>query len=964
MSFQNPWALLLLALLAYFIWLAGSLSRHSPSRSRSGQLRDRASLTTRLLIVLLLVLALAGSQTVRGADNLAVLFLLDMSDSMAGEQQAQAVSFIQESMAGMGTDDQAGLVVFGANALADRPMSGLATLSPIRSTPARWETNIAAAIRLGLALFPAGTARRLVLLSDGAATTGDTREAARLAAAAGVPIDIINLPSPEPPVEVRLTAVNAPTRVVQGETFRVEVTAVSSEPMPATLRLISAGVIIAEEQIDLPRGSQSYAFEVRAVQPEFVRYEVQIEPARDTFYQNNQLAAFTEVVGPPRVLIVAHEERLGRDGTILPDEALVLANALTELGLMVERLTPDQLSPDLGELNQYASIILVNVSARELSVRKMAALQIYVRDLGGGLVAVGGPTSFGMGGYYQTPLEELLPVEMQLKDQERFAAVSIVIVIDRSGSMGIREGNLTKIQLAGEGAVRVVQLMNPGDEITVIPVDTRPFNPIGPIVIEEPEAIIAEIRRISAGGGGIFMYTGLVAAREALAVSSNPVQHIIVLADGDDAEEKQGVPELLRELVAEGVTITMVAIGDGRDVEWLRQMAEVGQGRFHFTNEASNLPQIFAEEATVVQRSYLIEERFFANLVSPSPILANIRAAPSLQGYVGTTAKSTAQVILETHQGDPLLAVWQYGLGRSAAWTSDATGRWAVDWVNWDGFPLFWGQLTRWSLSTVVESSLQTTVTPAEHGARLTVDVRDSQGRFLNNLDLEANLVSPTGQTTNVRLRPVAPGQYEADFLPAEPGAYFIRVAGGDGETTVGQTVGWVAGYPAEYREVEPDPQLLTAVAEISGGRQLSLEQPAAVFARDLRGQPVSRPIWGWLLITAVLLLPVDVALRRLAISRQDWRRLQAATIGRIWPQQALPERPAQVSRLFAAKERAQRPAAAEQPIPGDRPTTTPSEEPPPTSKAPPSAEQSPAEKEGEDKPLASRLLAKRRSTR
>jgi hypothetical protein len=138
MNFQNPWALLLLALLAYFIWLAGSLSRRSQSHSRSGRLRDRASLGTRLLIILLLVLALAGSQTVRGADNLAVLFLLDLSDSMSGEQQAQTVTFIQDSMARMGVDDQAGLVVFGANALVDRPMSGLATLAPIRSTPASW----------------------------------------------------------------------------------------------------------------------------------------------------------------------------------------------------------------------------------------------------------------------------------------------------------------------------------------------------------------------------------------------------------------------------------------------------------------------------------------------------------------------------------------------------------------------------------------------------------------------------------------------------------------------------------------------------------------------------------------------------------------------------------------------------------------------------------------------------------
>jgi uncharacterized membrane protein len=968
MSFSNPWALLLLAALVYFIWLAGALSPRVQSQSRQGRLRDRLSLGTRLLIVLLMVLALAGSQVVRGADNLAVVFLLDMSDSVSPEQRERAIQFIQTSMVEMGPDDQAALVVFGGSGLVDRPMSGLTELSVIRSAPNSWETNIASAIRLGLALFPAGSARRMVLLTDGVVTAGDTREAARLAAMAGAPIDVIDLTAVEPAAEVWLTAVDAPTRVVQGETFSVNVVVQSAERMPATLRLLSGGAILYEQPVDLAVGENNFSIRLTAVQPEFARYQVQIEPARDTYYQNNQLAAFTEVVGPPRILMVANEERVAANGEILPDEAAILHTALTGLGLSVERVTPAQLSPDLGELSRYASLLMVNVSARELSVRKMEALQIYVRDLGGGLVAVGGPNSFGMGGYFQTPLEELLPVEMQIKDQERFAPVSIAIVIDRSGSMSMPEGGLTKIQLAGEAAARVVEMMNPGDEITVIPVDTRAFNPIGPVVIEDKEAIIAEIRKISAGGGGIYVYTGLVEAQAALGSGGNQTRHIIVLADGADAEQKQGVEGLLRELTADGVTITMVAIGDGPDVAWLRQMAEVGEGRFHFTNEAANLPQIFAEEAAVVQRSYLIEERFFARLVSASPILSNIRSAPALEGYVGTTAKSTAQVILETHQGDPLLAVWQYGLGRSVAWTSDATGRWALDWVSWDGFPVFWAQLARWSLSQVVESSVATAVTVTEQGARLTVDARDVNGRFLNGLDLEANVVSPAGVTTNVTLHPIAPGQYEADFSLEGPGAYFIRVAGGDEETTVGQTVGWVSSYPAEYREFEPNPQLLTAVSEVSGGRQLSMAEPAAVFERNLRGQPVKRPIWGWLVVAAVLLLPVDVGLRRLAVTQEDWRRLRAATLGRFWPETVTVERPAQVSRLFAAKERAGRANAADPaaPLAGEitspvREATPPEKQerpstPPPT---PPAAAPQ-ADKSGS--PLASRLLAKKRA--
>jgi uncharacterized membrane protein len=408
---------------------------------------------------------------------------------------------------------------------------------------------------------------------------------------------------------------------------------------------------------------------------------------------------------------------------------------LEAAGLEVDRVTPTALPSDLAALSNYASVVLVNVNAKDLTERKMLALQSYVRDLGGGLVVVGGPESYGMGGYFQTPLEAALPVEMQIKDQERFPSVSIVIVIDRSGSMGMDEGGVTKIQLAGEAAVRVVELLNDFDEITVLPVDTQVTGAIGPLPAGERELAINQIRQMGAGGGGIYVRTGLEAAAEALAQSSSQVKHIIVLADGSDSEQKEGVPQLLDALTAEGVTVSMVSIGQGSDTPWLQQMAERGNGRFHLTDRAANLPQIFTQETTAIQRSYLIEERFFPNLVSGSPILAGITAVPPLYGYVGTSPKTTAQVILDTHQGDPLLAAWQYGLGRSVAWTSDATGRWGREWVQWSGYPAFWAQAVRWTIDQSRDSNVETNVALNGGTARLTVDARSNDG-FLNGADV------------------------------------------------------------------------------------------------------------------------------------------------------------------------------------------------------------------------------------
>lgn len=968
MNFTTPLALLLLLALPYFVWLG------RPRTAVRRPWREWTSLAFRILIFSLLTLSLAGAQIVRAADDLAVIFLVDASDSITPAQETQAEQFIRDAIASMKPTDKAAVILFGANALVERPLSGLAELAPITTVPQRLQTDIAEAIRLGLALFPSGSARRMVILSDGEATIGNTDQAGQLAAANHVQVDFVYLPHTSVDAEAMLTNVSAPSRVSQGEAFRIDVTAESTTNTPATLRVLAGGQVVYEEAVDLREGVNNFAIRLRAAEQEFVRYRVQLTPTQDTYYQNNELAAFTDVMGPPRILLVADDGHLADDGTVIPDESPALRLALEAAGLSVDRVTPEDLSNNLPELSNYASIILVNVNAAQLSPHKMENLQSYVRDLGGGLVVVGGPESYGMGGYFKTPLEETLPVDMQIKDQERFPSVSIVIVIDRSGSMGASEGGTTKIQLAAEGAVRVVQLLNDFDEITVIPVDTEPYNPIGPMSVSQRAEAINLIREISSGGGGIYVRTGIAAAADALSTSTNQVKHIILLSDGSDSEEQEGTAELIKALTAENVTVSVVSIGEGPDTPWLEEMAKLGNGRFHLTDQAANLPQIFTQETTAIQRTYLIEERFFPTLVTSSPILAGITAVPPLYGYVGTSPKDTAQVILNSDKGDPVLAAWQYGLGRSVAWTSDASGRWGREWVTWPGFPSFWAQAVRWTISQGRESSVETVVDFSGEQAKLIVDTRDLNGRFLNNLDMTVNVVAPDGTVQNLHLPQVAPGRYEGEFLPSKEGAYLIRVAGtsADSEIAVGQTSGWVLGYSPEYRHIEASPQTLALLAEATKGRDLVTEQgeqaPLAVFTHDLPNQSTTRPIWPFLLLTAVLLWPFDIALRRLVITKQDWEKAWAATFGRLMPQTAVPvARSEQVSRLFEAKQRASG-TAPDKPS-GESPTTPPTilrgdavqQTPPPTTipSRPPSTSSTPTPSGGGS--LASKLMDKKR---
>ena len=394
MSFTAPWTLLLLLAVPAVIWL-GRPRPHAPRRTR-----DLAALSLRSLILILLILSLAGAQAVQTADDLAVVFLVDASDSIDADQAAVAEQFVRDAVEGMGPNDQAAVVVFGANALVDRPMSRVAELSTIASVPQTLQTDLAEAIRLGLAIFPAGSARRLVLLSDGAATIGDSAAAATLAAAAGVPIDYRPLLPGETGAEAWLTRVSAPTRLTVGQVFNIDITAESTVNTPATLRVLAGGQIVSEEEVQLRPGINNYSIRLQATEQEFARYTVQIAPVEDTYYQNNQLAAFTDIAGPPRVLIVAPDGTLDDEGAPAPAEAAQLETALLAAGLQVERLTPADLPGSLAELSNYAGIVLANVNAKRLTPRKMEALQRYVRDLGGGLVVSGGPESYGMGGYF------------------------------------------------------------------------------------------------------------------------------------------------------------------------------------------------------------------------------------------------------------------------------------------------------------------------------------------------------------------------------------------------------------------------------------------------------------------------------------------------------------------------------------------------------------------------------------
>lgn len=897
MRFATPVALLLLLILPYFVWLGWP-------RLAYRRRRDIASLALRVLIVTLMILSLAGLQTVQAADKLAVVFLVDASDSIDAAARTQAEEYIRTAVGSMTPLDRAGVIVFGKNALVERPVSASKEFTGITSAPVRLDTNLAEAIRLGLAMFPNDAARRLVILSDGVETLDSSLEAARLAAATNVQIDVVPLRR-QPGPEVLVSEVRLPTTVNEGEEFDLGVTVESQIATTANLTVLSGGLVIQSRTVQLNAGRTDFVMTIRSPRQGFTDFQVRVDPvggeAADTQYQNNELSGFTEVTGPPRILLIASN----------PDEIAALLPAMQQAGLIIDVAGPADLPVGLAPLAAYKSVVLANVSATELTDERMKVLQSYVRDLGGGLVVIGGPNSYGLGGYYQTPLEETLPVEMQIKDQRRIPRLTMIYVIDRSGSMEISgPSSVTNLELAKEAARRSINFLYERDRAGVLSFDSNPQWLVPIQFVSNRNRMLAEIGALRPGGG-----TDIYAAVSEIArtVPNDPstLKHVILLTDG--GSDPGGIVDTVRRMnEQDGITVTSIGIGVGVP-SFMRDIAVAGKGNYHQLVDLRTIPQIFAQETVLATRSYLVEEEFVPIQTASSQIMQGIDAVPSLLGYVATTPKPTATIVLTAPMSgynDPLLASWQYGLGRVVAWTSDAATRWSRNWTGWANFQRFWSQVIRSTIVEGVTGNLEARVEQREGRSVLVVEARDEDGAFINGLDLSAAVVDPRLQGQTVRLQQVAPGRYEAEFSPDREGAYFIRVAGAGAEQTVGvaQTTGWVLSYSPEYRLREPNTSLLQDIANLTGGRS-AIESPETVFRHDIREERATTSLWPWLLLAAVLLLPIDIAVRRVVITPTDLQKLRAWATSRLGirppDEQALAVQSARMAALKGAKERA-----------------------------------------------------------
>jgi Mg-chelatase subunit ChlD len=593
------------------------------------------------------------------------------------------------------------------------------------------------------------------------------------------------------------------------------------------------------------------------------RYQVRVSGPGDAVTENDVGYGAVQVEGAAAVL----------EAEGIPGEGTTLVAAFEASGLTVD-VVDAQALPPLDVLAGYQATVLVDVDARSLSTTQVDTLGAATRDLGRGLVTIGGERAYGVGGYLASPLEELLPVISEITDPQRRQSVAEVLAIDSSGSMGECHcaegqgqspqllGGVEKTDIARAAAQRAIEALSEIDEVGVLA-----FNTSHEWLIDlqqlPPEDVVREGLGAIRPGGGTNLSQSLSTAAEQLRLSQANLKHIILFTDGfTDPDVFEDLAEEAAALYAdEGITTSVIATGEGA-ADDLEQIAEAGGGRFYPGRDLQQIPQLMMEEAVLASRDFITEGSFLPEITSDAEVVEGLTASPPLLGYVATTTKPQAATLLRIGPDrDPLLATWQLGVGRSTAWTSDASARWSQQWASWEGYADFWGDVVR---DTFPAEGGDTGVTARVRDGVLEVTV-ERDGAFADGATATARVTGPDLEPIDVPLTRSGAGEFSGQVPVGDAGTYAVgvQVAGADGVSATAGTALATLSYAPEFEPGDPDEAAMQRVSDATGGRG-AIEAAQAFDEADLDAGRATVDLAPWFVLAACLLWPVAVALSRL----------------------------------------------------------------------------------------------------
>ena len=842
-EFLRPWALVLFpVLLGIILWM-----------SRSMRIRSRAKkagyLLLRCVILLLLVLALSGVRLQKDSKATTTIFLVDVSDSM-GENVQEAESFVRASIAELPAKNQTGIVIFGADAKIEQFVTDKKLFTEIQSQALTTATNLEQAVQTALAMFPEESAKRLVLLTDGVQNEGEITNLASTFSLHDIELKIMRYDSISGD-EVYVSDLSVPDVIHVGDQFQVQADIYSNTATEAVVTLYSGRILKGQQSVVLQKGNNRLVFLDEGVETGLQNYRVTVEAAKDTLSANNSYSAFTQIDSKPRILAVEGEAGIGQG----------FRDILDACGYSYDMVTPSGVPDKIAELAQYKSVILINVYLDDLREGFTDCLESYVKDYAGGLIVAGGEDSYALGNYQDSVLEEILPVSMSLEGEKEIPKMAIALVIDHSGSMGsssVDGGNsgTTCMDIAKQAAVSALDSLRPVDEIGVLAFDDR-FDWAVPLQeADDLDAIKSKINSVQVAGG-TSIYPALEEAVKSISKSDAQIKHIILLTDGQDGYNQYDT--VLDTIQNEGITLSTVAVGSGADTRTMERLAEQGNGRYYYSDASKRLPRIFAQEIFLSGKSYLINEEFVPVIVNSHDIIQNIftDGSPSLYGYIAATPKQTATVVLESHRGDPILTLWQCGLGKTIAWNTDATNQWTKDFAGWGPYAQLWRNMIDYTISDTQLGGDSLEV--VSHSTSATVIYAPEN--YTTETQITAVVTDENGEKQEISFYPTAPGKYEGEIPMSEQGVYSINIRNQQGEEIV-KNVNTAAAmqYSVEYR-LDGSTASLEQFAEQTGG--IWITSPDQVFDTVLNQVKAKTDMTDLFLWTAVFLFLADIFVRR-----------------------------------------------------------------------------------------------------
>ncbi|MFV0260714.1 MAG: VWA domain-containing protein, partial [Acidimicrobiales bacterium] len=873
---QRPLAAPVVGLLLVVLAAEYTLARR---RRGVGRRQWRLAAGLRVAVAAALLAALIAPTVSRPANEVATIFLIDTSASMSPAARAEAAATVGDALAAKPDDSPAAVVVFGADARLETLLSTDPAFAGVSVVTDPSGTDLSAALRLGAAALPAEARHRLVLVSDGRVTSGDTdAEAARLAEGT-VPVDVVVVGGTVGS-DAAVSGVDVPAGASVGDRIDVDVRVVATEPGPVEVVLSTEdGREVGRRTVTLgdpadpnaPSGASpvpdtaTVRFSDTVGEEGVVRYRAMVSRPGDAVDANDVGFAAVPVSGTERVLVV--------EGTA--GAANGLAAALRAGGLTVDVVGTGSI-PSIDALSDYASTVLVDVDRLDLSDAQVVDLVAATRDLGRGLVVIGGTSSYALGGYRSSDLEEILPVESEITDPLRRQSVAEVLAIDTSGSMaachcdesgrnGLGGGNrisggVRKTTIAATAVTRAIAALEATDEVGLLSMDADDQWLIN-LQPRPDQATVDEAVARLVPDGPTHLDTGLATAAEELRASDANLKHVILFSDGfTEPGHLDALEEEATRLRAEGITVSVVATGEGAAAD-LEPVAEAGGGRFYPGTSLDQVPDLIVQEAVLASRSFVNEGDFLPVVASDRPPVTGLTSSPPLNGYIATTARPTASVDLRIGPDqDPLLASWTTGLGRVTAWTSDAGERWAAPWAGWDGSPAFWTGVVKDTFPTGNQGG---GVSSRIVDGHLEVAVEGDEA-WPDDAVATVTVAGPDGARQEVPLERVD-GTVFAGSVPVDgAGTYAVGAAVSQGDATVWSGTALAnQSYPAEYAPRPVGRDELVRLADRTGGRVDP--EPVAMFDSAGTVAGTHRVDLGpWLLLFAVLAWPVAVALSRL----------------------------------------------------------------------------------------------------